>query len=176
MTLIVGAIGLLATLLVLAPVSLAADTFEAELSGRQEVAGTAPFLAPQPGIDTETVGRIRLVFDPALTRAEFRLRVRDGLAITQAHLHCAFAGVNGPIVAFLFGLVAPGVNVSGLLSEGELTNASFQGGVDCTGTCGKSVNNIASLRGAILDGCIYANVHSEANPGGEVRGQLRQRP
>jgi hypothetical protein len=147
--------------------------FVATLSGAQEVVGP-PFVAPQPGVTTDTVGRLRLQFDAALTRATFRLRVQQGVDITQAHLHCAPAGVNGPITVFLFGLVAdPGVDVDGLLSEGELTNASFQAGVDCNATCGKTVNNIASLRAAILDGCIYANVHSVANRGGEVRGQVR---
>ena len=34
------------------------------------------------------------------------------------------------------------------------------------------INNIASLYAAILVGKIYLNVHSEANPGGEVRGQI----
>lgn len=148
--------------------------FVANLSGAQEVVGEPPFLAPQPGVETDTTGRFNVTFDRALTKAQFRLRVNQGVGITQAHLHCAPAGVNGPVLVFLFGLVPdPGVDVNGRLSEGELTNDDFQAGVDCTATCGKTVNNIASLRAAILDGCIYANVHSVANPGGEVRGQVR---
>ena len=147
--------------------------FTANLGGAQEVLGEPPFLAPQPGIETETAGRFHIRFERALTTAQFRLRVDQGVDITQAHLHCAPAGVNGPIAVFLFGLVAdPGVDVNGLLSEGELTNANFEEGVDCNATCGKTVNNIASLRAAILDGCIYANVHSVLNRGGEVRGQV----
>ncbi len=149
--------------------------FVANLSGTQEVVGP-PFLAPQPGVATATTGEFRIKFDKGLTSATFRLKVNDGVDVTQAHLHCAPAGVNGPIAVFLFGLVAdPGVDVDGLLSEGELTNASFvtsPAPVDCTATCGKTVDNIASLRAAILDGCIYANVHSVANRGGEVRGQV----
>jgi hypothetical protein len=147
--------------------------FVANLSGAQEVAGP-PFLAPQAGVETETTGRFQMLFDRALTSARFRLRVNQGIDITQAHLHCAPAGVNGPVTVFLFGLVAdPGVESNGLLSEGELTNADFVDGVDCTSTCGQTVNNIASLRAAILDGCIYANVHSVMHPGGVVRGQVR---
>jgi len=153
--------------------------FVANLSGAQEVVSPVPPaeeppLAPQPGIETDTAGRFRISFDAALTSAQFRLRVRNGVGITQTHLHCAPAGVNGPITVFLFGLVPdPGVDINGRLSEEELTNASFVAGVSCTATCGKTVNNIASLRAAILKGCIYANVHSIANPAGDVRGQVR---
>jgi hypothetical protein len=152
--------------------------FVANLSGAQEVVGANGELLPPPqlGIETDTTSRLHLSFDPPLTRARFRLRVNNGVAITQAHLHCAPEGMNGPIAVFLFPSAPPassGEDVNGLLSEGELTNASFLEAVDCTATCGRMVNNIASLRGAILDGCIYANVHSAANPAGEVRGQVR---
>ena len=151
--------------------------FVANLSGEQEIVGQNGELlpAPQPGIETDANGRFRISFDRALTKAEFLLRVNQGIDITQSHLHCAPAGVNGPIFVFLFPSApppSPGVDVDGLLSEGELTNASFLEGIDCTATCGKTVNNIASLRAAILDGCIYVNVHSVENPAGEIRGQV----
>ncbi|MGH8658225.1 MAG: CHRD domain-containing protein [Gammaproteobacteria bacterium] len=152
-----------------------AVVFRANLAGEQEVAG---LVAPQPGVTTETTGRFRIKFDSALTKAEFRLRVGDGVKVTQAHLHCAPAGVNGPVVAFLFN-VAPvpgpgGVDVDGLLAEGELTNADVVPDVDFASdpACGKTIDNIASLRAAMLQGCIYVNVHTEANPAGEVRGQV----
>lgn len=147
------------------------DDFEADLTGAQEV--VTPFLAPQPGVSTNTVGKFRIAFDSGLTRAPFRLNVSNGVGITQAHLHCARAGVNGPIFVFLFGFVAGGVDVSGTLSEGELTNANFVAGLDCNPTCGRTIDNIASLHAAIVDGCVYANVHSTAFPGGVARGQLR---
>ena len=136
--------------------------FRADLSGAQEV----------PGVITETTGKLRLNFDRGLTEANIRLRVNDGTGITQAHLHCARAGANGPVVVFLFGFVPGGVEVDGLLSSGTLTNADF---TDCTGTVDRPINNIASLAFAARDGLIYVNVHSVANPGGEVRGQLLER-
>jgi CHRD domain len=124
-------------------------------------------------VTTDSAGRISIKFDVGLTKATFRLFVARGTGITQAHLHCGPAGVNGPVSVFLFGLVPdPRVEANGVLSEGELTNDSFVAGVDCTATCGRTVNNIASLHAAILDGCIYANVHTTAHRGGEIRGQL----
>ncbi|MGH8625241.1 MAG: CHRD domain-containing protein [Gammaproteobacteria bacterium] len=148
-----------------------AVVFRANLAGEQEVAG---LVAPQPGVTTETTGRFRIEFDSALTKAEFRLRVGDGVKVTQAHLHCAPAGVNGEIVAFLFGPVDPGVDVDGLLAEGELSNADVVPDVDFASdpACGKTIDNIASLRAAMLQGCIYVNVHTETNLAGEVRGQV----
>jgi hypothetical protein len=148
-------------------------TFVANLSGAQEVVGP-PFVAPQPGVESNARGRLNITFNPRLTAAQFRLAVNQGTGIREAHFHCAPAGVNGPIMVFLFGLVAdPGVPSDGVLSEGNLTNANFQAGVDCETTCGQPVNNIASLRAAILEGCIYVNVHTVSNPAGEIRGQLR---
>jgi hypothetical protein len=106
--------------------------------------------------------------DIAFTEADFRLDVFDGVAVTAAHLHCARPGENGSIVATLFS--GGPTDVDGTLAQGTLTNASIT--AISGGTCGAIVNNIASLALAIDEGRIYTNVHSSANPGGEVRGQL----
>ena len=134
------------------------------LSGAQEV----------PGVTTNTTGGLRLDFDLGLSEANFRLKVNGGIGVTQAHLHCARAGANGPVVVFLFGFAPGGVNVDGVLSTGTLTNTDFLG-ADCTGTTGRPINNIASLALAARDGLIYVNVHTNLNPAGEVRGQLLER-
>ena len=143
--------------------------FRASASGSQEVSPPAPL----NGVETETTGTIRLDFNRALSKMDFVLRVRNGVAITQAHLHCGRAGENGPVVAFLFGFVDGGVDVDGRLSSGILTNADITDiGADCIPTIGRPINNIASLLSAVLDGLVYMNVHSVANPPGEVRAQI----
>ena len=137
--------------------------FKADLTGDQEV----------PPVVTNTTGEIEVEFNDDLTEAEFELEVRDGVAVTQAHLHCAPAGVNGPVMAFLFGFVPGGFDVDGDLAEFTLTDANIAAvGADCVPTIGMVINNIADLAQAMQDGNIYANVHSVANPPGEVRGQL----
>ncbi len=128
--------------------------FEAELEGAQEV----------PAVITDTTGEIEVEFNEALTEAKFELEVSDGEAITQAHLHCAAAGANGPVVAFLWGFITGGFDVDGDLAEFTLTDANI-----VNNACGAM---IADLALAMEVGNIYANVHSVANPGGEVRGQL----
>ncbi len=160
----------LAAVLALSHVAYADDDggnslrFRIGLSGAQEV----------PGVTTNTTGGLRLDFDLGLSEAKFRLKVNDGIGVVQAHLHCARAGTNGPVVVFLLGFVPGGVNVDGVLSTGTLTNTDFLG-ADCTGTTGRPINNIASLALAARDGLIYVNVHTILNPAGEVRGQLLER-
>ena len=137
-------------------------SFNAQASGDQEV----------PPTITSTRGKIKLNFDRALSKVDFVLTVKDGVAVTQAHLHCGRAGSNGPVVAFLFnGAPVPGpggIDVDGLLARDTLTNESI-----VPGPCGDfNIVNIASLFAAMRDGIIYLNVHSEGNPPGEVRGQI----
>jgi len=134
--------------------------FGATLSGAQEV----------PAVSTATTGSVEVTFDDALTQATFRIVVNNGVNVTMAHFHCHRPGQNGPVVAFLFGPVA-GTNVNGELAAGTLTNADIAA-VDCVTPIGRPVNNLASLAFAARDGLIYANVHTVANSGGEIRGQL----
>ena len=89
--------------------------FGADLTGAQEV----------PPVATETEGEITVSFDRELTEARFRLNVEDGMAVTMAHLHCAPTGVNGPVVAFLFGMVPGGFDVNGRLAKFTLKDANI---------------------------------------------------
>jgi CHRD domain-containing protein len=139
--------------------------FEADLTGAQEV----------PPVATQTEGDITVRFDRELTEAQFRLNVDDGKAVTMAHLHCAPAGVNGPVIAFLFGNVPGGFDVDGRLARFTLTDANITAITphpDCMTTIGMDITSIADLAQAIRAGKIYANVHTVAHPGGEIRGQL----
>jgi hypothetical protein len=145
----------------------AAGTFVAALNGANEV----------PPVETDTFGRARIVFNADDTAAEFQLQVRQGVGITQAHIHCAPAGVNGPIVVFLAGLNAQGYNVDGIfpwITGATITDSSMiaRTAEECGGT---AIANLRDLIALIRAGNAYANVHSLANPGGEVRGQLVER-
>ena len=142
--------------------------FEADLSGAQEVT------TPAGGVVTDTTGTIEVEFDKALTSAQFRLAVSNGTGTIQAHLHCASAGENGPVVSFLFGPVEPPVDVSDGSVDGTLTNSDIipPDTPEAIETCGVPLNNIASLAFAMRAGKIYANVHSSDFLAGVVRGQL----
>jgi hypothetical protein len=146
----------LATVFILrAGVANADELFKANLTGDQEV----------PSVVTETTGKAFLRLNKAQTEIEIQLHVNDGVRITQSHIHCAPFGVNGPIVIFLAGLHAAGLNIDGKwVSNATITNDSIVNTL-----CGSTVAAIAQQ---MRNGNTYVNVHSVANPGGVVRGQV----
>ncbi|MCH8250370.1 MAG: CHRD domain-containing protein [Proteobacteria bacterium] len=111
-----------------------------ELSGEQEV----------PLVDTNAEGLAALTFDEAgalLTLHVNTRRLNDPNG--TAHLHLAYAGVNGPVE---IGLVQDGGNPAHWFAEEQMLSGT--------------------QLAALLAGETYINVHSQANPGGEVRGQV----
>jgi hypothetical protein len=133
--------------------------FEARLTGEQEVT------TPPGGVDTETRGKAEFKFNRDRNELRFELEVKDGERVTQAHIHCAPAGSNGPIIIFLGGFHDRGWDVDGdWIGDATATDANI------TNTaCGATLAEIAE---AMAAGNTYANVHTTANPGGEVRGQI----
>lgn len=73
----------------------------------------------------------------------------SGLTPTGGHIHMAEKGVNGPAI-FPFGdnLASPITFQSGMLTEEQAD--------------------------ALMDEELYVNLHTEAYPGGEIRGQLEK--
>lgn len=113
-----------------------------------------------------------LQFNGDLSKARYNLTVFNGTGIVQAHLHCAPAGVAGPIFVFLFGPVAEGVDVNGSLVSGEITNADILPQDPPSELCGVTITNLASVLAAIRQDRVYLNIHTLANPPGELRDQL----
>ena len=137
--------------------ALANETFFADLSGDQEVPPNA----------SPTTGKFQIHFSKDYSEAEFTLRVDDGTQLFMAHLHCAPAGSNGPVVVWLAGQhPAPGGwNVDGKWVSNTIVNNSNI----VNAACGA---DLAGLAAAMQAGSVYVNVHSRTNPGGEARGQI----
>lgn len=137
--------------------------FRARLSGAEEV----------PPVGSDTGGRFRVRFNDSLTSAEYQLRVNEGERVTQAHLHCAPRGSNGPVVVFLAGFHALGWDIDGKwISNATFTDDNVLQGATPSATCPETIDDLADLAAAMDNGNIYVNVHSVANRGGEVRGQV----
>jgi hypothetical protein len=149
----------LLTLVACAAVADADELFKATLTGDQEV----------PPVVTDTTGKAFFRLNKAETEIEIQLHVNDGSRITQAHIHCGAVGVNGPIVVFLAGLHAGGLDIDGKwVGNATITDASIT-----NVTCGATV---AALAASMRAGNTYANVHSVSNPSGVVRGQIQSDP
>jgi CHRD domain len=145
----------LAASLAMAGVSGADDLFKATMTGDQEV----------PPVITETSGKAFFSLSKDQTAMEFQLHVGDGVRITQSHIHCGRPGVNGPIIIFLGGLHAAGLNIDGKwVSNATITDTSI-----VNTTCGST---LAAIAEQMRNGNTYANVHSVAHPGGEIRGLI----
>lgn len=128
--------------------------FRAVLSGDNEV----------PPVESTATGEA--VFEVTENGVDFTLTVNNGVGVTQAHIHIGSPTENGPVVAFLFGPVAEGTDIDGVLAMGTLTADDLVGDLD-----GQPIDDlIEDLR----QGNIYVNVHTLANPSGEIRGPIEE--
>jgi hypothetical protein len=132
-----------------------AKNFLTHLSGDEEV----------PPVNTSAQGQAIFHFRDTDNELLYKLIVANIEGATQAHIHCGTEGVNGPVVAFLFGPVLGGLDANGVLAQGALTNTNITNAL-----CGAT---IADLVQSMQDGNTYVNVHTVVNPGGEIRGQIR---
>jgi len=141
--------------LLLSPSLVAAQTtnFITDLSGIEEV----------PPVETVATGQATFQVNPDSSELTFTLTVANIENVLASHIHCASVDENGAVGATLSG-GAPGP-VNGILAQGTIT-APDQGNV-----CGWA--NLAALVEGMRSGNTYVNVHTAANPSGEIRGQIR---
>jgi len=144
----------------------APKNFVAHLSGANEV----------PARETRAVGEIKLQLSADGTTLDYRLISSNIDNVFMSHIHVAPAGVNGPIVVFLFGPVAPGGGrTDGVLAHGTITAANLIGPL--------AGHPLSDLVAALGNGGAYADVHTNDGvdgtntgpgdfPGGEIRGQI----
>ena len=95
---------------------------------------------------------------------EYKLNISTMEAVVQAHIHIGPADGTGPVVVFLFGPVAGGVDASGRLASGTITAANLIGPL--------TLHPLSDLIAEIESGNAYVNVHTVAHATGEIRGQL----
>jgi hypothetical protein len=137
--------------------------FRAHLAGRNEVPPVGP-------VDTNAQGQAIFQLSKDETELEFKLIVANIEDVTQAHIHCGAAGVNGPVVVFLYGF-GPIVSPNGVLSEGVRTDDNVIPLPD-SAACPGGISDFADLVEKIRSGGAYVNVHTVDHPGGEIRGQI----
>jgi hypothetical protein len=148
------------------------EQLSANLTGAQEV---PPNTSTAAGTATVNINDDR-------TQIDFTLTVSTALSgnIREAHIHISPPGVNGPIVLDFCttSLVTPPANVPlpptcpapPFTLTGTLTAANLRPITPAFQAVG--VNSFADAVTQILNGNAYANVHTTAFTGGEIRGQL----
>ena len=132
-------------------------TFRIELTGSQQVGP----------VSTEASGKatVRLIHNG--TAISFRVIVCNIVDVIASHIHVGPAGTNGKVIIPFFGgqtLSSP--HGCKTLAEGIRTAADLNTKADPT------ITSWSDFVKALLAGNTYINVHTTANPGGEIRGQL----
>lgn len=128
----------------------------ADLSGPNEV----------PPVETSGTGFAALSINAEQTAVDYTLLTYGLVDVTQAHIHIGSPDVNGPVAAFLFGLADPAVTRDGILAQGTITEG------DLMATDGVFDGTMGALMDHLRAGNAYVNVHTIANPPGEIRGTI----
>ena len=149
-----------------APADADEENFVAHLSASDEV----------PSNESLAQGQAIFQLSADGTQLDYTLIAANIDNVVFAHIHLAPAGVNGPVVAFLFGPAAPGGGrFSGVLAQGTITADDLIGPL--------AGQPFTALVDAMLAGNTYVNVHTDDGvapggtgpgdlPAGEVRGQI----
>ena len=121
--------------------------------------------------DTQAQGQAIFHVSADGTSIDYKLIASNIENITQGHIHLrANAGVpTGGIVVWLYPSAPPAQLIpgrhDGVLAEGSITEDDFVNALD-----GASMETLVA---ALESGLAYANVHTTANPPGEIRGDIR---
>ena len=139
-----------------APASAQTFTLTASLNGANE--------PPTPGINTGAFGSATVVVNMTARTVTYTVNVFNlPSGVTASHIHVGAAGTPGPVVVS-FAPPVPASNdftFTGTVKDTEFVlNPSL------------GIRSADDMFQAILGENSYVNVHSAANPGGEIRGQL----
>lgn len=132
------------------------DEFVAGLVGSQEV----------PPVTTAGAAGAEFVLNPNGT-ISYELRAVGPIQnATASHIHLGARAQNGPVVAFLFESSTPtNFQAGDLISSGTLSDSNVIARPGFT----PSISNLVQR---MRQGRTYANLHTTAHPGGEIRGQI----
>jgi hypothetical protein len=130
-------------------------TVRAMLGGGNEV----------PGVSAGAHGEAVVTVDRSAGTIDYEVNIY-GLptGVVASHIHSGTAGVNGPVV-INFPIAAVGQSgsfqIKGSARASEMVQRPEAG-----------IRAFDDIAFAIASGAAYVNVHTQANPGGEIRGQL----
>jgi CHRD domain len=123
----------------------------------------APMSLSTPGRGTF---RIKIASDGI----HYTLRYRDlATTVLFAHIHLGEVHQAGGVIAFLCG---GGDKPACPANQGEVSGVIDAADVIGPAAQGIAAGELTEVIRAIRNGAVYANVHTSAYPGGEIRGQV----
>jgi hypothetical protein len=135
------------------------SNFRTHLTGSEEV----------PPVTTNAQGQAIFRLSSDGTSLYYKLIASNIEDVLMAHIHLAPAGQNGGIVVWLYPDAPPAQLIpgrhNGVLAEGTITDANLVGAL--------AGMTVADLVAEIMNDNAYVNVHTTANMGGEIRGQIK---
>ncbi|MGH9952028.1 MAG: CHRD domain-containing protein [Nitrososphaeraceae archaeon] len=132
-----------------------AQEFTANLTGDSEV----------PPVTTNATGSADFELNDDEDEISYDLEADDIEGVLFAHIHQGSDSENGPIVVTLLNSSEPTDEVN---ENGNFAAEDFEGPLQG--------QNMTDLVDAIEGGQAYVNVHTEANPPGEIRGTIDVAP
>ena len=128
------------------------QTFTTQMSGGEEV----------PSVSTTSTGTAE--FDLGSGGIDYQVSVTGVSNVTSVSINSGNVGENGPVIVTLFRPNATADLANDVEAEGTITAADLEGAMQ-----GKEISDLVS---AMSNGGTYVNVHTQANPDGEIRGQI----
>ncbi len=130
---------------------------------------TTDLSAGPAGTDATATGQARFTLDAGAGAVSYELDVDGIVDVTQAHIHIADQpGGNGGVAVWLYPPAPPAMLVpgefTGRLGEGAFAETDFVGPL-----AGMTMGDLLT---AIREGRAYVNVHTNAFPGGAIRGTV----
>lgn len=155
-----------------------ANIFKVSLTGDQEPTPTGSKAIGFAGVELNDAGNaltytlnIRgLDFGPLLGLAPQTPNTADD--VTMAHFHTAPRGVNGPVVFNIFPVDDKDDQIAAINPDGTTTITGIWEQTDTAKQPLSTFANQLKSAGPGADTTLYFNVHSNAFPGGEIRGQI----
>ena len=146
---------ILATIVTVSAGFAAERNFQAKLTGNDEL----------PSVKTNANGEVKFQLSIDGKELSYQLNVKNIENPTAAHIHRGMKGKSGPPVVNLFHGPKKEGKFSGDLARGTITANDLAGDL-----IGRSLDDLVKL---IKSGVTYVNVHTDANPDGEIRGQIK---
>jgi CHRD domain len=132
--------------------AVAKQQFKAKLKGENEV----------PPVTTDVEGKAKLKVKES--NIKYKLNITGITDATMAHIHQGKSSENGEPVVDLLADGNKQETSNGLFINGSIVDSSLIGPLK-----GKTISDLVS---SLNDGNNYVNVHTQAHPDGEIRGQL----